>query len=64
MDLALLTGQRSTGVLKLKRTHIRDGALWIAQNETGRRLDVEVTGKLATITARINERPRRAMSHF
>ena len=29
MDLALLIGQRPADVLKLKRTDIRDGTLWI-----------------------------------
>ena len=62
MDLALLTGQRPADVLKLKRTDIRDGALWIVQNKTGQRLGVEVTGELAAVIARINERPRRAIS--
>lgn len=62
MDLALLTGQRPADVLKLKTTDIRDGALWIVQNKTGQRLGVEVTGELAAIIARINERPRRAIS--
>ena len=47
-------------MLKLKRTDIRDGALWIVQNKTGARLGIEVTGQLAVI-ARINERPRRAI---
>ena len=32
MDIALLTGQRPADVLKIKRTDIRDGALWIVQN--------------------------------
>ena len=49
-------------VLKLKRTDIRDGALWIVQNKTGQRLGVEVTGELAAVIARINERPRLAIS--
>ena len=62
MDLALLTGQRPADVLKLKRTDIRDGALWIVQNKTGARLGIEVTGELAAVIARINERPRRAIS--
>lgn len=64
MDLALLTGQRPADVLKLKRTDIRDGALWIVQNKTGARLGVEVTGELAAVIARINGRPRRAISVF
>ena len=62
MDLALLTGQRPADVLKLKRTDIRDGALWIVQNKTGQRLGVEVTGELAAVITRIAERPRRAIS--
>lgn len=48
-------------MLKLKRTDIRDGALWIVQNKTGARLGIEVTGQLAAVIARINERPRRAI---
>ena len=62
MDLALLTDQRPADVLKLKRTDIRDGALWIVQNKTGQRLGVEVTGELATVIARIYDRPWRAIS--
>ncbi len=64
MDLALLTGQRPADVLKLKRTDIRDGALWIVQNKTGQRLGVEITGELAQVITRINERPRRVISVF
>ena len=62
MDLALLTGQRPADVLKLKRTDIRDGALWIVQNKTGQRLGVEVTGELAAVVTRINGRTRQAIS--
>ena len=62
MDLALLTGQRPADVLKLKRTNIQDGALWVVQNKTGQRLSVEMTGELAAVIARINERPRQAIS--
>lgn len=64
MDLALLTGQRPADVLKFKRTDIRDGALWIVQNKTGQRLGIEITGELATIIARINERPWQAISAY
>lgn len=62
MDLALLTGQRPADVLKLKRTDIRDGALWIVQNKTGQRLGIEVTGELAAVISRIAERTRQAIS--
>ncbi len=62
MDLALLTGQQPADVLMRKRMNIRDGALWIVQNKTGQRLGVEVTGELAAVIARIDERPRLAIS--
>ena len=64
MDLALLTGQRPADVLKLKRTDIRDGALWIVQNKTGARLGIEITGELALVINRINEGPRRAIGAY
>ena len=64
MDLALLTGQRPADVLKIKRTDIRDGALWIVQNKTGARLGIEITGELAAIVDRINARPRQAISAY
>lgn len=64
MDLALLTGQRPADVLKLKRTDIRDGALWIVQNKTGQRLGIEITGELAAVIARITARPRLAIGAY
>lgn len=64
MDLALLTGQRPADVLKLQRTDIRDGALWIVQNKTGARLGIEITGELMAAIVRVNERPRRAISAY
>jgi len=64
MDLALLTGQRPADVLKLKRTDIRDGAIWIVQNKTGARLGIEITGELEEVVTRINTRPRKAISAF
>lgn len=64
MDLALLTGQRPADVLKIKRTDIRDGALWVVQNKTGARLGIEITGQLAEVIERINLRPRKAISPY
>ena len=58
------TGQRQADVLKLKRTDIRDGALWIVQNKTGARLGIEITGELAATIARVNARPRKAISAY
>jgi integrase len=64
MDLALLTGQRPADVLKFKHSDIRDGALWIVQNKTGARLGVEITGELANVIQRIQNRPRAHLSSF
>lgn len=64
MELALLTGQRPADVLKIRRADIRDGALWVVQNKTGMRLGIEITGELAAVIARINERPKTAISDY
>ena len=64
MDLALLTGKRPADVLKLKRTDVRDGALWIVQNKTGTRLGVEITGGLAVAINRINECSRHLIGAY
>ena len=64
MDIALLKGQRPADVLKLKRSDIRDVALWIVQNKTGARLGIEITGELATVINRINKSPRRAIGAY
>ncbi len=61
MDLAYLTGQRPADVLKLQRADVRDGALWITQGKTGKKLRIEVTGELARVVERIQSRPRRAL---
>lgn len=64
MDLALLTGQRPADVLKIKKTDIRDGALWVVQNKTGARLGIEVIGHLAAVIERIAQRPKKAISPY
>lgn len=38
--------------------------LWIVQNKTGARLGIEITGELAAVIERINQRPRKAISTF
>ena len=60
MDLAYLTGQCPADVLKLQRTDIRDGVLWLTQGKTGKKLRVEVTGELAAVITRMQARPRKA----
>lgn len=58
MDLAYLTGQRPADVLKLQRSDVRDGALWITQGKTGKKLRIEITGELASVIVRIQARLR------
>ena len=60
MDIAYLTAQRPADVLKLQRSDIRDGALWFTQGKTGKKLRIEVTGELAAVITRIQQRPRKA----
>ena len=49
MDLALQTGQRPADVLKIERTYIRDGTLWMVQNKTEAPMGREITGNLVAI---------------
>ncbi len=64
MDLALLTGQRPADILKIKRTDLREGALWITQNKTGARIGIEMVGELAALIGGIIARPRSAISPY
>jgi len=64
MDLALLTGQRPADVLKLTRADIQDGALRITQNKTKAKLEVEITGELATLIERLASRPEKVRSIY
>ena len=56
MDLAYLTGQRPADILKLKRTDLRDGALWVTQGKTGTKLRISVVGSLSDVMSRILSR--------
>lgn len=64
MDLALLTGQRVSDVLKMTRQDIREGCLWITQDKTGVKMRVRVEGELASVLARILARPHPVPSMF
>jgi integrase len=59
MDLAYLTGQRPADTLKFDERDIREGALWLAQNKTGKKLRITVQGDLAVVIDRIRARKRR-----
>lgn len=65
MDLGYLTGQRPADLLKMRLSDIRDGALEVIQNKTGKRLKITIAGsQLSQTIDRIRERPRRVASMF
>lgn len=60
MEIAYYTGQRPADVLKLERSDIRDGLLWVAQNKTGKRLRIRIEGGLKEAIDRALARERTA----
>jgi integrase len=64
MDVALLTGQRPADVLKILRTDIREGALFVTQNKTGAKRAIDLVGELAEVVERISSRPRDRQSLY
>lgn len=64
MDLAYLTGQRPSDLLKARRADIVDGVWWIDQKKTGKRVGIRVEGALAALLERIFVRPRKAKSVY
>lgn len=64
MDLALLTGQRPSDLLKARRQDIVDNVLWFVQVKTGHRMGLRVEGELADVMARILARPRSIQSMY
>ncbi|MFZ6747259.1 tyrosine-type recombinase/integrase [Undibacterium sp. JH2W] len=54
LDLAYLTGQRPADVLKLKRSDVKDGALWIRQNKGSAKLRINIEGLLDDVMKRIS----------
>jgi integrase len=61
LDLALLTGQRVSDVLKMKRTDIQDGHLLVSQGKTKAKQRIRIMGELATVIERALGRPRSAI---
>lgn len=56
MDLAYLTGQRPSDVLKMTEHDIQDGAIHVIQDKTGKKLRIAIEGELDSLIKRINER--------
>lgn len=53
MDLAYLTGQRPSDVLKMTRQDIRDSILRVRQRKTGARVPVAIVGPLSAVLQRV-----------
>jgi integrase len=64
MDLALLTGQRPSDLLKLTRQDMRDGVLWVVQAKTGATVGIRIEAELARVLERILARPRPVPSMY
>jgi integrase len=58
IELAYLTGQRPSDVLRMRESDIRDGCLEVEQAKTKAKLRIEVTGRLAEVLERIRERKK------
>ena len=56
IDLAYLTGQRPSDVLRMDETHLRTGVLHVKQGKTGAKVPMEIIGELAQVIERIRKR--------
>lgn len=56
MDLAYLTGQRPSDVLRMTEMDVRDGTLHVRQGKTGTRMRLSVAGSLPAVLERIRAR--------
>lgn len=63
LDLAYLTGQRPSDVLRMRATDVRDGYLHVRQAKTKTALRIEVSGKLQHVLDRIHDRKRAYRVH-
>lgn len=64
MDLLLLTSQRPGDVVRMKRTDVRDGMLWIRQGKTRTAERITVEGELEAAIARMTTRKRTATGAY
>lgn len=56
LDLAYLTGQRPADALRMAETDIKDGAIWLRQGKTGKKLRIAIIGELQVLLERIKVR--------
>jgi integrase len=64
MDLALLTSQNPSDILRLTRQDIRSGTLWMRRGKTGKKLGLRVEGRLKDVLERILARDRDVASVY
>jgi integrase len=64
MDLAEITSQRPGDVLRMTRTLMRDGCLWVKQAKTSAFLGIKIEGDLKVVLDRIFARPRKVQSVY
>lgn len=62
IELAYLTGQRPSDVLKCVRSDIKNGELWVKQGKTGARLRIKLEGALADLIKRMSSRKVMSLS--
>lgn len=58
MDLAYLTGQRPSDVVKILITDIKEDAIWVEQGKTGKKVRIQLEGRLKEIIDRLVSRKR------
>lgn len=63
MDLAYLTGQRPSDVLKMSEHDIQGDKLLVRQNKTGTMLKISIQGQLAELIERIRKRKQEYKVH-
>lgn len=64
LDLARITGQRPADILKMRRTDIEDGHLWVKQGKTGAKVGIVIEGELESVIARCLTRERAATGPY
>ena len=64
LDLARLTGQREADVLKMRRSDIQDGHLWVKQGKTGHPLGIALTGECGRAVEAMRDRVRSATGPY
>lgn len=64
LELAYRTGQRPGDVLRMMRSDVRDGALWVSQAKTGAKVRIAIVGPLAGLLDSLRGLPTRITSLY